>query len=352
MEYIYIKDYETFSDRILKGAYPMAIFIGGEEYYWKREAVLLIRQKIPDTEIYFADELNENNVPKMFSPNLFTKKTVPIIYNSDVFANKKKIPLFQTIISKIEKQKDNGISAVFIFRTPEEAGAKNFYAFPRDVRKFIPKNIDFPHWAVMFWNPHTEQDRLKMNIWVQKLFNEAGYNITDDAKKYLIDIYDMNYSYINNEINKIISYHPEETLINLKIVKSIGGDFRENVGYNLPISVARGDIKEALLLLKNALLYKRKDESLTKNLFDFFKKLYILKIYQNMGENLYGVMKEILRIPFYMKNTYISILNLISLDFLKEALSVIVQREKEIKMGISKEEWLCTLITFLTERRK
>jgi len=312
----------------------------------------LLRKNIADTKIYFADELNEDTVHKMFSPNLFTKKTVPIIYNSDVFTDRKKTALFQMIISKIKKQKDNRISTIFIFRTPEEVGAKNLYAFPRDVRKLIPDNPGFPYWAVMFWNPHTEQDRLKIKTWVQKLFNDAGYNISDDAKEYLIDIYGMNYSYINNEIEKIISYHPEEALINLKTVKSLGGDFRENVGYNLPVSVAKGDINEALLLLKNALLYKRKNESLTRNLFDFFKKLYILKIYQNMGENLYRVMKEILRIPFYMKNTYISILNLISLDFLKESLSIIVQREKEIKMGISKEEWLYTLITFLTERRK
>ncbi len=352
MKYTYIKDFEIFSDKISKEAFPKAIFIGGEEYYLKREAVILLRNTIPDTKIYFADELNGDNISNMFSPNLFAKKAVPIIYNSDVFADKKKIPLFQTIISKIQKQKDNGISVIFVFRTPEEAGAKKIYAFPRDVRKFIPKNIDFSYWAVMFWNIHTKEDRLKMGRWIQKLFNKAGYNITDDAKEYLMDIHNMNYSYINNEIGKIISYHPEETLISLKMVKSIGGDFRENVGYNLPISIVKGDIKEALLLLKNALLYKGKDESLTKNLFDFFKKLYILKMYQNTGENLYGVMKEILHIPFYMKNTYVSILNLVTIDFLKDALLIIAQREKEIKIGISKEEWLYTLITFLTERRR
>ncbi len=348
----YIKDYKMFIKKVEKGSFPKAIFIGGEEYYWKREAVVFLRERIKDTKLYFADELDESAVAKMFTPKLFAKKTVPIIYNSDIFTGKAKKGLFQTIIAEIQKKESSGISAVFVFRTPEEAGVKNIYAFPRDIRKFIPQNLKFPYWIAMFWKYHTEQERIKMEDWVQGIFKNVGYNITDDAKKYLIDIFGMNHSYIKNEIDKIISFHPENNVINLNTIKLIGGGFRENVAYNLPFSIAKGDIKSALRLLKNALLYKRREESLTKNLFDFFKKLYILKIYQNMGEDLYRVMKEKLHVPFYLKNTYITVLNLISFDFLKDTLSVIVQREKEIKMGISKEEWLYTLITFLTERRK
>jgi len=352
MDFTYIKDYETFIKKIEQGTFPKAIFIGGEDYYWKREAVALLRKNIQNTKIWFADELDMDAVMRIFAPNLFTKKTVPIIYNSDVFIDKKKKPIFQMIISKIQEEKGTGISAVFAFRTPEEAGKKKIYAFPRDVRKFIPKNLDFPHWAVMFWEPHTDRERTKMETWMQRLFKNAGYNITDDAKKYLIDIFGMNYSYIKNEIDKIISFQLESKLIDINVIKFIVGKGRENAFYNIPFYIVKGDIKNALLLLNNALLYKRSNESLTKNLFDFFKKLYILKIYQNMGEDLFRIMKDILYIPFYLKNTYISILNLTHVDFLKDAMAIITQREKEIKMGIFKEEWLYTLIIYLSERRK
>ncbi len=116
----------------------------------------------------------------------------------------------------------------------------------------------------------------------------ALYNVTinDETAKYLVECSGTNMQDLINEIRKLIEYKGSGGSISKQDIDKLCTKQIQEVIFDLTDNLGKKDIKSALNVLNGLILNKEPVQKILITLYNHFKKLYIIKIAEEYGENV------------------------------------------------------------------
>ena len=224
-------------------------------------------------------EIGENNILDIISnletpPFGFEKKLI-IVKNSGLFKKDSKSGNITTNRNKIEEYLSNNFDYVKDYNVLifiEEDALKNLNLY-----KFIQKKGIVQEFV--FLKPIQIKDRLKKIALAYKV------NISDQNLMYFIDLVGTNMQDLINEIRKLIEYagpggeikKEDIDCLTIKQMQAIIFDFTDNIGTK--------NIAKALEILDTLVYNKEPYQKILITVYNHFKKLYLLKLYENLNNS-------------------------------------------------------------------
>ncbi len=241
---------------------PIMIYFGENEYELNKSIENL--RKKTDSRIIevndgldFQDLIDILNTPALFEGNLIYKITNENILNDD-----KNIDVLKEYINN-----------------PSPFSKGVIIAKKIDFRKKAPKYFKEKKLLLEF----SIKKGYELRKWIKEYLWHHGYNIADDAVAYIIEIVGENQIMIENEMNKIFIYEPDNKNIEIKDLEDfITNSFQSNI-FNL---------------LDNIFNERSKMLTALENLF---------KLKQPVSLIIYMIIRElrlILHMKWYLKEKY------------------------------------------------
>lgn len=262
----------------------------------------------------------EKNIMDFFSnsPFLSTKKVI-IFYNLSYWGNTELFNFIYQIILK----KQNDYIEIYFFEVIED-DKKDV-----DKRYVLFKYID--KYLVKEYKKLTDYE---LDIWIKKILKNNNISIDDDASFLLRKLKNNDQWAIKNELDKLILYGAQN--IDISIITSIISDAQLISIFELSDAIIKKNIKNIYLSLKKLINQNEEPIAIIRNIQYNFKLMYLLKITENINENI--VLKTFNIHPFVFKKNkqYIS---KYSIDELLKLYNLSIEAEINIRSGNSIDEY-------------
>lgn len=253
----------------------------GPEKFLLEETLKKIKKNFGDLQkgINYI-EIGENNVldiiPNLETPPFGFEKKLIIVKNSGLFKKDSKNGNISANREKIEdylKDKFDYIKDYNILIFIEEEALKNLNLYKLIQKQGVVEEFQF-------LKPIQIKDRLK------RIANAYKVNISDSNLMYLIDLVGTNMQDLINELRKLIEYassggevqKEDIDKLTIKQMQAIIFDFTDNIGTR--------NISKAIEILNTLVYNKEPYQKILITLYNHFKKLYLLKLYEKSNSNI------------------------------------------------------------------
>lgn len=253
----------------------------GPEKFLLEEALKKIKKNFGDLQkgINYI-EIGENSVldiiPNLETPPFGFDKKLIIVKNSGLFKKDTKNGNVSINREKIEtylKENFDYVKDYNVLVFIEEDALKNLNIF-----KIIQKQGYVEEFQ--FLKPVQIKDRLK------RISNAYKVNISDSNLLYLIDLVGTNMQDLINELRKLIEFagpggevlKEDIDKLAVKQMQAIIFDFTDNIGTK--------NISKAIEILDTLVYNKEPYQKILITLYNHFKKLYLLKLYEKSNSNM------------------------------------------------------------------
>lgn len=289
---------------------PILVYYGENEYELNKSIKKLSEEtgyslKEINDGIDFQDLIDILNTPALFEGNLIYKITNEAILNDD---------------KNLELLKD-------YIKNPSPFSKGLIIVKKIDLRKKTSKFLKENNLLVEF--PLRKGASLRK--WIKENFWNHGYNVSDDAVAYLLEVVGENQIMIENELNKFFIYEPDHKNIGIKDLDIlITNNVQSNI-FNLLDSMF-SDHGKMLKALEN--LFKLKEPDI-KIVFMIIRELrIILRTKWFLREN-YSEAKiaSTLDIPFYFVEKKVELSKRMSFEEIFKNLKLFYEVEEKIKSG-------------------
>ena len=289
---------------------PIIVYYGENEYELNKSIKKLSEvtgyslKEINDS-IDFQDLINILNTPALFEGNLIYKITNDTILNDD-----KNLEMLREYINN-----PSPFSRGLIVLKKID--------FRKKTSKFFKENnllVEFP-----------VRKGAGLRKWIKEYIWNHGYNVSDDAVAYLLEVVGENQNMLENELNKIFIYEPEHKNIGIKDLDIlITNNVQSNIFYLLDNMFS--DHGKMLKALEN--LFKLKEPEI-KIVFMIIRELRIILRTKWFLKEKYneGKIASTLDIPFYFIENKIKISRKLSFEDIFKYLKLFYEVEEKIKSG-------------------
>lgn len=289
---------------------PILVYYGENEYELNKSIKKLSEEtgyslkKINDG-IDFQDLIDILNTPALFEGNLIYKITNEVILNDD---------------KNLEILKD-------YIKNPSPFSKGLIIVKKIDLRKKTSKFLKENNLLVEF--PLRKGASLRK--WIKENFWNHGYNVSDDAVAYLLEVVGENQIMIENELEKFFIYEPDHKNIGIKDLDIlITNNVQSNI-FNLLDSMF-SDHGKMLKALEN--LFKLKEPDI-KIVFMIIRELRIILRTKWFLREKYSEAKiaSTLDIPFYFVEKKVELSKRMSFEEIFKNLKLFYEVEEKIKSG-------------------
>lgn len=126
---------------------------------------------------------------------------------------------------------------------------------------------------------------------IKKVCSAYKVNIDNGTAKYFVECCGTSLQDLMNEIRKLIEYAGENGTIKISDVDKLCIKQIESIIFDLTDNLGKKDIAKAMEVLKNLIYAKEPVQKILINLYNHFKKLYIVKIAEKYNKDLAISMK-------------------------------------------------------------
>lgn len=289
---------------------PILVYYGENEYELNKSIKKLSEEtgyslKEINDGIDFQDLIDILNTPALFEGNLIYKITNEAILNDD---------------KNLEILKD-------YIKNPSPFSKGLIIVKKIDLRKKTSKFLKENNLLVEF--PLRKGASLRK--WIKENFWNHGYNVSDDAVAYLLEVVGENQIMIENELNKIFIYEPDHKNIGIKDLDIlITNNVQSNI-FNMLDSMF-SDHGKMLKALEN--LFKLKEPEI-KIVFMIIRELRIILRTKWFLREKYSEAKiaSALDIPFYFVEKKVELSKRMSFEEIFKNLKLFYEVEEKIKSG-------------------
>jgi DNA polymerase III delta subunit len=179
----------------------------------------------------------------------------------------------------------------------------------------------------------------RLSGWIDRKLDHAGKVAAQDAKERLVEMTGRDLAYLNNEIEKIITYVDEKKVIELDDVNQVSGWVKSFVEWELTNSFERRDYRQSVIVL-NKLLAKENTppERILGTVSRFFRDILLAKLWLKQRKSKQIVFRALRPhiqpdFPFYNEKfrMFFSLTENISMTRLKELISRLEEIDLKIK---------------------
>lgn len=289
---------------------PILVYYGENEYELNKSIKKLSEEtgyslKEINDGIDFQDLIDILNTPALFEGNLIYKITNEVILNDD---------------KNLEILKD-------YIKNPSPFSKGLIIVKKIDLRKKTSKFLKENNLLVEF--PLRKGASLRK--WIKENFWNHGYNVSDDAVAYLLEVVGENQIMIENELEKFFIYEPDHKNIGIKDLDIlITNNVQSNI-FNLLDSMF-SDHGKMLKALEN--LFKLKEPDI-KIVFMIIRELRIILRTKWFLREKYSEAKiaSTLDIPFYFVEKKVELSKRMSFEEIFKNLKLFYEVEEKIKSG-------------------
>ena len=216
----------------------------GEKQTWLDEETMRLRKEHPDMETVrlFAFDVDASTLEDaLFSPSLFSSFTLVVLKHYEQL--QKNSPV-NKVIARYASCSDEPASRLVVI------SSESAYSLPSSISKAVRKEDVITFWELF---ENRKQD------WIRTFFRKAGYQIDQDAIRYILDMIDNNTQAMKDTCSLLAIFfdttHGEGgRRIRLDDIASYVSHTRSEDGFTLFAQIAKGDLERALSSLHRILV--------------------------------------------------------------------------------------------------
>ncbi|MBI5789224.1 MAG: DNA polymerase III subunit delta [Candidatus Schekmanbacteria bacterium] len=233
-------NFQEFNQYLGKNPLPNLYFIHGEEIYQVEQALQILKEKISailgaNTIFISLDSENcraRDLCNEVDSRSLLGQVKIIVLNSADSLKEKEKEQLIKYLSKPIAFN-----TLIIVVKGKIDQRGKFYSALKKGA-------------CAVSCDPLKSHECLN---WLRQQAKSLGYNLNQDATRYMVDAADKNLQILNNELTKLICYAGENKNISLADAEAVLGRRPGFTLFQLTDAVRQKELKTGLLILKQLL---------------------------------------------------------------------------------------------------
>lgn len=337
----YIKPNEFYAQIKSNKIEPVYIF-AGEEIYLQQEALKALSKAMEVNDLNYETFYGQQN---SVDDIVLATQTLPLLSDKRLVVIKDAHKIKAADLNKLAPYltSDSSSSTCIVFLWTDKLRAES------------KKNAFFQaadkSGAVVEFRAMYERE---LPPWVIAKVNQSGKKISFDAVQYLIQESGASLMDLANEIDKLALFLKDKKEITLADIETLSGHTKQLNLNNLAEAIEAKNLQESLKTAESLLNEGEIPLKLLSTIYWTIRKLLIAKIMIEENKLPESQVRQEVRIHPYFFNKFIANLNNYSLDELKNALSYILECDRQLKSSSKPHNMIFEelLFSLLSKRKK
>ena len=290
-------DNRTFLKQLNKGEIRNIYFFYGEEDLLIKQALKLLEQKI------LPEGLEDFNKDILSGENATPKQIVEMAMNLPFMAEQRllivKGPLNFATVLKSDKAGQAALKILLDYMEHPNPQCVLVFVSESDLQK---RNVFQVHLET--YGEKVSFMPLKgaeLGGWIEQYVREGGRNIDRQAVSYLCSVNSFDLQIMEQELNKLLLYRPDEPVLTLQHVRQIVTKTIESTIFDLSDSIGNKKGKDAVRVLHEMFSLGEAPLKVIGFLEYHFRTLVLIKDYQSMGYQEKEIAAKIKKHPYVVK---------------------------------------------------
>lgn len=290
-------DNRTFLAQLNKGEIREVYFFYGEEDLLIKQALKALEQKI------LPEGLEDFNKDVLQGESTTPKQIAEMAMNLPFMAERRllivKGPLNFATIPKSDKSGQAALKVLLDYMEHPNPQCSLVFVSEADLQKRNVFNVQLETYGTKV--SFAPLKGAELGVWINQFVNDAGRKIDRQAVAYLCSVNSFDLQIMEQELNKLLLYRPEEPVITLKHVQEIVTKTIESTIFDLSDSIGNKKGKDAIRVLHEMLGLGEAPLKVLGFLEYHFRTLILIKDYQSMGYQEKEIATKIKKHPYVVK---------------------------------------------------